>query len=157
MLSAVTVKCLFFHVGLPTITDVSDDQVTLAGNNVSLSCSATGNPLPSIRWRRDGILDNHHSIVTSSVSSSSVTSTLNLFAVTSQDSGPYYCDAVIGLGTPPFEQMLLTVQGKEINFSEDFNMQYTYLTFCLSLSAMEVDNTIFQLQMQVYSGNIYTC
>ena len=121
-LFAATINCLFLNIGLPNITDVSDNQTTLVGNNVSLSCTATGSPLPRIQWRKDDGLKDQ-SIVTSRLSSSSVTSTLSLFAVTSQDSGLYFCDALIGLDNPPFERLLLTVQGKEMGFSGISNIQ----------------------------------
>ncbi|XP_014216945.1 opioid-binding protein/cell adhesion molecule homolog [Copidosoma floridanum] len=77
----------------PDIIDyeTSTDQVVREGTNVSLRCSATGSPLPTITWRReDGkpivlAKDREVQIVTGSI--------FNLTRVNRQHMGPYLCIA----------------------------------------------------------------
>ena len=144
-LSAITVNVYSLYVVCPTVTDISDNQVVVFGNNIAFSCTATGNPLPSILWRKDNSLVDFFfetSIEFSSAVdffetsieySSAVTSTVTLSTVTSQDSGLYTCVAYNELGDVTSKELLLTVHGKEMYFKEISFTLDTYLRTLLEL------------------------
>ena len=41
-----------FRSGLPTVTVKQRSQTAYAGNTIEIACNATGNPKPTIKWRR---------------------------------------------------------------------------------------------------------
>ena len=120
-------------VGKPNITDISDNQVVLVGSNVSLSCIATGNPLPNqIQWLKDGILIDSF-IETNEEYPSAVTGIVNLYFITSQDSGKYTCGAINKFDDFTSEYLQLTVKGKEIDFVDNLDSLCVFTLDCAGI------------------------
>lgn len=70
---------------------ITFDSITYveAGENITLSCNATGDPLPKISWTKDGI--PHNQFNTSG-------STLRLVNIQEKEIGSYRCTASNGYG-----------------------------------------------------------
>lgn len=64
------------------------DQVVLEGSNLTLDCSATGNPTPNITWRKDGSSAVLHQ-----------GETYIIVNVTRHAAGDYICTAWNGMGS----------------------------------------------------------
>ena len=82
---------------MPEITSISDNQTLNEGDVVSLSCTADGNPTPSITWTK--VSDN-----------SQVSFPLTITG--KQDEGLYRCTANNGIGSPVTEEISITVHCK---------------------------------------------
>ncbi|CAH3163880.1 unnamed protein product, partial [Pocillopora meandrina] len=52
---------LLFHAELPLISTRPEGKTLIEGENITLSCNATGNPEPSISWVKDGFPINSNS------------------------------------------------------------------------------------------------
>ena len=77
----------------PEISTHPQSQAVTDGNNVTLSCNATGNPSPSISWTKDGSAVNSPRIILSSDNKQ-----LTITNVNSGDSGQYRCVANNSIG-----------------------------------------------------------
>ena len=82
---------------MPEITSISDNQTLNEGDIVSLSCTADGNPTPSITWTK--VSDN-----------SQVSFPLTITG--KQDEGLYRCTANNGIGSSVTEEISITVHCK---------------------------------------------
>ncbi|KAF7385895.1 hypothetical protein HZH66_011737 [Vespula vulgaris] len=102
----------YLHVVVPPNIDdsqSSSDAIVREGANVTLTCKATGSPIPSIRWKRD---DNSKITINKSLSVLEwVGETLEMERISRLDMGAYLCIASNGI--PP------TVS-KQIKVSVDF-------------------------------------
>ncbi|XP_046833519.1 lachesin-like isoform X3 [Vespa crabro] len=102
----------YLHVVVPPNIDdsqSSSDAIVREGANVTLTCKATGSPMPSIRWKRD---DNSKITINKSLSVLEwVGETLEMERISRLDMGAYLCIASNGI--PP------TVS-KQIKVSVDF-------------------------------------
>ena len=78
---------LLFHTELPLITIHSEGKSPIEGENITLSCNATGNPEPSISWVKDGSPINSNS----RISFSQVNKRLTITSISRTDSGEYQC------------------------------------------------------------------
>ena len=107
----------FFHTDLvylftdkPEIIVYPENQTKAEGDNVTLSCNATGNPVPTISWTTNGspikITGN------SSISFSEDKKQLNIVNVSRTDSGEYRCVAINELGNDTSSVTTLNVQCK---------------------------------------------
>ena len=78
---------LYLILGLPSVQVSLDRIETVEGRNVSMTCNATGNPLPhSVTWSKaQGLLPTSRSFVNGG--------SLTLSNVSTQDSGSYLCAA----------------------------------------------------------------
>jgi len=87
---------VFFCTSLdaPKITHISGSQTLNKGDQVSLNCTADGNPAPNVTWTR--LSDN--SVVTFPL-------TIN----GKQDEGNYRCTADNGVGNPVIRDTSITV------------------------------------------------
>ena len=79
---------------MPEITSISDNQTVNEGDIVSLSCTADGNPTPSITWTK--------------VSDDSQVS-FPLTITGKQNEGLYRCTADNGIGSPVTEDITIVV------------------------------------------------
>ena len=104
---------------MPPIFSTSPMNQTIPkGQTASLSCSATGDPLPSIKWfkSQDSINnDLHFSILPNG--------TLLINSVSEQDSGWFTCRAMNDAGTVEKRAYLL-VAGREINYNKEGTPKY---------------------------------
>ncbi|XP_051153832.1 lachesin-like isoform X1 [Leptopilina boulardi] len=113
-INTVTAKTQYgyLHVVVPPNIDdsqSSSDAIVREGANVSLTCKATGSPIPSIRWKRD---DGSKIAINKSLSVSELEgNTLEMTRISRLDMGAYLCIASNGI--PP------TVS-KQIKVSVDF-------------------------------------
>jgi Immunoglobulin I-set domain len=95
--SCLHVICLFEFLEPPTFTDDQDSHKFLGpalGVAVQLECPVTGNPIPEIIWRKDGVLvqeDSSHVIQQSG-------SVFLIRAIKEYDVGNYECEAGNGIG-----------------------------------------------------------
>ena len=95
----------------PSLTETPMNQTIPKGQTASFSCSATGDPTPSIKWYKsqDPISNNTHFSVLSNA-------TLVVNNVSEQDNGWYTCRATNDAGTIEDRANLL-VAGMETVFS----------------------------------------
>ncbi|XP_068687093.1 fibroblast growth factor receptor 4-like isoform X2 [Montipora foliosa] len=80
--------------GPPNITDISADQTVKEGNDLTLKCTASGNPAPNTTWIK--LTDN--SIVT-----------MPLTNIRRTDEGGYRCSAYNGVGNLATKDVFITV------------------------------------------------
>ncbi|XP_020621161.1 protein sidekick-1-like [Orbicella faveolata] len=92
----------------PEITLHPENQTKSEGDNVTLSCNATGNPQPTISWTRNGFPVNTSN--NSSISFSEDKKLLTITNVNRTDSGEYRCLANNSLGNETSDVARLDVQ-----------------------------------------------
>ena len=80
---------LLFHTELPLITIHPEGKTPMEGENITLSCNATGNPEPSISWIKDGFPINSNFRITFSQDNKR----LRITNISRTDSGEYQCMA----------------------------------------------------------------
>uniref|UniRef100_A0A8C5C9F0 Neuronal growth regulator 1 n=1 Tax=Gadus morhua TaxID=8049 RepID=A0A8C5C9F0_GADMO len=87
----------------PKIYDISADITVNEGSNVSLICTASGKPEPSISWR--------HITPSGEVTASLVTLSeyLNITGITRDQSGDYECSALNDIAFPDTKTVRVTV------------------------------------------------
>ena len=88
---------LSFCIVPPTILLSPVSSVTVsAGEDISISCNATGEPPPDITWLKDDALittDNEGTSIINMLSNSVSSSSLTIVDVTLLTAGIYYCNA----------------------------------------------------------------
>ena len=80
----------------PSINPEVMDRAQTEGGNASLTCQATGEPVPTISWYfNDTLLTDGTKYTTSetSVNTTTISSTLTIMSVQSSDVGTYTCNA----------------------------------------------------------------
>ncbi|ESO90667.1 hypothetical protein LOTGIDRAFT_163887 [Lottia gigantea] len=85
----------------PTILDSFQEQFVKNGQQVSLRCKATGNPIPAVKWRLDGAdlpLDDRIKSNTITTLDGYVISFVNISRVKVEDGGEYSCHATSDVG-----------------------------------------------------------
>jgi len=101
----------------PIITDKAEitthpsNETKTEGDNVTLTCNATGNPAPTISWTRDGSpldINGNSSRIGFSLDEKELTIT----NVNRTDSGEYRCVAENGVGKDTSNAAKLDVQRK---------------------------------------------
>ena len=111
-LSVVAPTCVvlivcFLIIVPPQITTQPQGGPVTEGNNVTLSCNASGNPVPTITWTRNG------SVLTSSVpriSFGEESKELKITSINRADSGEYRCVANNSEGNVTSDAATLDVQ-----------------------------------------------
>ncbi|XP_068733604.1 fibroblast growth factor receptor 1-A-like [Montipora capricornis] len=83
-----------FVVAPPNITAISANQTVNEGNDLTLNCTAGGNPVPNITWTRP--FDDR-------------VGTLPLTKISRMDEGRYRCTANNGIGNPASKDVFITV------------------------------------------------
>jgi len=84
-------KFCFLIIAGPLITIQPQGGPVTEGDNVTLSCNASGNPVPTISWTRNGLL-----LLTSSlqrISFGAESRELTITSINRADSGEYRCVA----------------------------------------------------------------
>lgn len=114
-----------------TIVSSPLDTEVVIGNSVSISCSASGVPLPNIIWSRAGhgeIMNHTDYLITSVEDNDSMltTSLLTIVNAVQVDTGYYNCTAENNIGRD-FATFFLQVQGMSV--VESLSMQFTFLVF----------------------------
>ena len=95
------------------ITAHPQNKTRIEGENVTISCNADGNPVPTISWTRNGSpLDTSNN---SRISFSEGKKQLNITNVSRTDSGEYQCVASNSLGNDASNAATLDVQCKDLN------------------------------------------
>ena len=94
------------------------DQVQDEGGTISLTCSATGQPLPTISWYFNGVPINEintmkYTISGTLLNTTTISSTLTVMNVESSDVGTYTCNATNVVSTD-ISAGILTVNGELI-------------------------------------------
>ncbi|XP_020608165.1 hemicentin-2-like [Orbicella faveolata] len=93
----------------PSITTHPQGDTVREGENVTLSCNATGNPVPTISWTRDASpVDTRNNI--SRISISDDKKQLTITNVKRTDSGKYQCVAENRVGSDTSDAATLDVQ-----------------------------------------------
>jgi len=105
----------------PAITVHPQGDILKEGENVTLSCNATGNPAPTISWTRDGSPLN----ASGKISFSENKKLLTITNVSRTDSGEYRCGAENRVGSDTSDAATLDVQCKTSIFVDS----YVILTF----------------------------
>ena len=109
--------CTLLIIAQPTVNTPAMVSAIAGGNSVTITCTATGVPVPTINWTRaDGITDTRY--VMEDTSSSmivndvyQVTRNLTIMNVVSTDSGVYTCTASNVVDTVQ-SNVTVTVMGK---------------------------------------------
>ncbi|XP_020608169.1 roundabout homolog 1-like [Orbicella faveolata] len=102
----------------PEITVHPRSVVKTEGDNVTLSCNATANPVPTISWFRDG-----SPVDSSRISFSEDNKQLTITDVNRTDSGEYRCVASNELGNDTSNAATLDIQGNVLSMLEFIFMQ----------------------------------
>ena len=88
----------------PVIVVPPMDTIISFGENVNLTCTAIGYPMPSYEWSRvNGILPADSTVI-----NTSIMSTLSLYSVDLEDEGVYNCTAIGYDGYSVTESAVLT-------------------------------------------------
>ena len=90
------------------------DETQDEGDTASLTCQATGEPVPTISWYFNGILladGAKHTISETSVNTTTINSTLTIMSVQSSDVGTYTCNAT-NVVSSDTSSGVLTVNGE---------------------------------------------
>ena len=85
---------VLFVTDQPEIAAHPQNQTRIEGDNVTLSCSVDGNPVPTISWTRDGSPVN----TSGTISISDDKKQLTISNVKRTDNGNYRCVANNSLG-----------------------------------------------------------
>lgn len=93
------------------LTGVNISEPLKIGDNISLSCTATGIPLPSLQWYKDNIVIMNESMISVSIKETNIgdvpstVSILHLSSLNEFDIGTYGCQATnfAGNATQEFE------------------------------------------------------
>ena len=102
---------------IPTINPEVMDQTQNEGDTASLTCQATGEPVPTISWyfnittlSNDSVV-NKYEVLEREINTTTVSSTLTIMNVQSSDVGTYTCNATNVVSTDT-SSGVLTVNGE---------------------------------------------
>ena len=101
--------CLFIVRVAPQITTQSQVGSVIEGDNVTLSCNASGNPIPAITWTRDGSLISSGN---QRISFQAGNRQLTITNVNRTDDGEYQCVADNSEGNDTSDVITLNVKCK---------------------------------------------
>ena len=107
---------MFLIIVAPLITTQPQSGPVTEGDNVTLSCNASGNPVPTISWTRDG------SLISSGdqrISFEAGNRRLTITNVSRVDSGEYRCVADNSEGNDTSHATTLDVQCKYTSLIKD--------------------------------------
>ena len=107
---------VFFIIVAPLIRTQPQGGPVTEGDNVTLSCNASGNPVPSISWTRNGSLLNSS---VPRISFEAGNRQLTITNVNRADSGEYRCVADNSEGNDTSNATTLDVQCKYTSLIKD--------------------------------------
>ena len=84
-----------FHVAPPEIT-AEPNQYVVKGNNATLICNFTGQPIPEVIWRRNGSVIRNKETMKYSIPDKGLLKVVN---TTEEDAGIYKCTATNNRGS----------------------------------------------------------
>ena len=103
---------------MPDIVEGPKNQSDVIGSNVTLNCTATGRPPPTITWIKNNsyaVQSNQRVVVASSFDYQKCHSQLLIIGVTKDDEGIYQCFASNSAGEKTSTMALLLIkEGKDI-------------------------------------------
>ena len=99
---------VFFFPDSAEITFDPEAEIKSEGENLTLSCNATGNPVPTISWTKDGSPVNQSGRISFSADEKQLTIT----NVNRTDSGEYRCMASNSLGNDTSSASTVDIQCK---------------------------------------------
>ena len=108
---------LFIITDKPEITTHPKNVTTTEGDNVTLTCNATGNPVPTISWTKDGSAISSNPRISLSADNKQLTIT----NVNRTDSEEYRCVADNDFGNETSNAVTLDVHCK---WSNSFATRY---------------------------------
>lgn len=105
---------MFDAVTEPTmILDSPEDTIADIGDSQTFTCIATGVPLPTITWSKDGSpLDPGVNITVTTNGTQSITSMLVFNSFLLSDAGQYSCNASNEVSGSDVREFNLTLEGK---------------------------------------------
>ena len=119
-------RFILFNVVTPEITTHPQNGTKTEGQNVTLFCNVSGNPLPKLTWTIDGSPVN--TMVNPRISLSSDKKDLTIRNVSRLDSGEYRCVANNSLGNAISNVAKLDVQCKfTVLTISDAHQEYSLL------------------------------
>ena len=101
----------FLIAAAPQITKHPENAIIAEGSNVTLCCNASGDPVPTISWTKDG--STLSTSGNSRINFGGDNKTLTISNVNKADSGEYRCVAVNSLGDATSNPATLNVECKE--------------------------------------------
>ena len=104
---------LAVHPNITSIVLVTGD-ITVEGNNITITCEATGIPLPTIVWTFSGrvLMSDSVNTTTGNGDVLRVTETLTIMNVSREHTGVYTCSARNSVGNDTSSHIHITVQCK---------------------------------------------
>ena len=124
---------MFLIIVAPLITTQPQGGPVTEGNNVTLSCNASGNPVPTISWTRNG------SVLTGSVpriTFGTESRELTITTINTADSGEYQCVANNSVGNDTSDAATIDVQCKyklSVCFSISTYSVWVHMSFMVSV------------------------
>ena len=100
---------MFLIIVAPLITTQPQGGPVTEGDNVTLSCNASGNPVPTISWTRNGSLLNSS---VPRISFGAESRKLTITIINRADSGEYRCLADSNVGNDTSDAATLDVKCK---------------------------------------------
>ena len=107
-------------VDQPKITVQPQAKTKTEGDNLTLSCNTTGNPIAKISWTRNGTAVNSSGRISFSADNKQLT----IMNVSRTDSGEYRCVARNSLGNATSNVATLNVQCKYIVLSLSIKFEH---------------------------------
>ena len=101
-----------FSTVIPDITQFPVNKTVIQPANASFTCAANAVPLPTIQWRRNGIIllsGPDYNIVITTNSATSISSVLTVVSSNPLDAGEYSCVAANSVGADSSTSATLTV------------------------------------------------
>ena len=96
---------MYLFTDKPEITTHPQNVTTKEGDNVTLSCDTTGNPVPTISWTKDGSAISNNSMISLSDDNKQLTIT----NVNRTNSGEYQCVASNRVGKDTSDASTVTI------------------------------------------------